>query len=108
VGEWLQDPTNPNYGALDGVKRFKLVDEDPARRKKPSAGGKGKGREEDENESEHDEDEDGCWYYIKMRCVTSTCSDPSSIFFSLSALLFPLPSLTRADTALPTSFDASL
>ncbi|ORY66918.1 hypothetical protein BCR35DRAFT_322307 [Leucosporidium creatinivorum] len=43
VGEWLQDPSNPNYGALEGVKRFKL------------------GADTEESE------DDGCWYYVKMR-----------------------------------------
>lgn len=45
VGEWLEDPLNPNFGVLEGVQRFKL------------------GNSADERS------EDGCWYYVKMRCV---------------------------------------
>ncbi|GAA6039105.1 hypothetical protein JCM8097_005327 [Rhodosporidiobolus ruineniae] len=64
VGEWLQDPTNPNYGALEGVGKFRLVDEAPAgKRKRPR---REKAEEEDE-EGEEEEEEEGCWYYIKMR-----------------------------------------
>ncbi|GAA5866573.1 hypothetical protein JCM8547_005463 [Rhodosporidiobolus lusitaniae] len=67
VGEWLQDPSNPNYSALEGVGKFKLVDEAPSRKKRKTAGGGGrKGKEKEEQEEEEDE-EDGCWYYIKMR-----------------------------------------
>ncbi|BGP31350.1 CTD phosphatase Fcp1 [Rhodotorula toruloides] len=78
VGEWLQDPKNPNYKALEGVKRFKLVDESPAMRNKPKKYRKirikqvdpSKGEEADDEsseEEEEDEDDGGCWYYIKMR-----------------------------------------
>ncbi|GEM08291.1 RNA Polymerase II CTD phosphatase Fcp1 [Rhodotorula toruloides] len=78
VGEWLQDPKNPNYKALEGVKRFKLVDESPATRNKPKKFRKirikhvdpSKGEEaDDESSEEEEEDEDNgcCWYYIKMR-----------------------------------------
>ncbi|GAA5820451.1 hypothetical protein JCM3770_003382 [Rhodotorula araucariae] len=68
VYEWMQDPKNPNYKALQGVKRFKLTDESPARRPKPKkpkpAPVEG---EEADDESSEDDDADGCWYYIKMR-----------------------------------------
>ncbi|EGU12936.1 putative RNA polymerase II CTD phosphatase Fcp1 [Rhodotorula toruloides ATCC 204091] len=78
VGEWLQDPKNPNYKALEGVKRFKLQDESPATRNKPKKYRKirikqvdpSKGEEADDESSEdeeEDEDDGGCWYYIKMR-----------------------------------------
>ncbi|GAA5872133.1 hypothetical protein JCM1840_006328 [Sporobolomyces johnsonii] len=84
VGEWLNDPKNPNYSALKGVKRFKLSDEMPARKppgtkrmkqqkekkgkEKEGTGEKTEGEKEgDEESAEEDEDEDGCWYYIKMR-----------------------------------------
>lgn len=43
VGEWLADPTNPNFGALDGTSKFRL-------------GGEGAAGDE------------GCWYFVKMRC----------------------------------------
>ena len=42
VGEWQQDPTNPNYESVKDVKAFQLED-----------GPRGVAR--------------GCWYYIKMR-----------------------------------------
>ncbi|KAM0746406.1 hypothetical protein T439DRAFT_329851 [Meredithblackwellia eburnea MCA 4105] len=46
VGEWLDDPTNPNFAALDGTQKFKLGSEDY-----PQGGAP----------------EDGCWYFVKMR-----------------------------------------
>ncbi|GAA5893047.1 hypothetical protein JCM8208_004329 [Rhodotorula glutinis] len=79
VWEWMQDPKNPNYEALEGVKRFKLSDESPAsgasaRRRREREGrraaartGEGAGDEADDESSEDDDDADGCWYYIKMR-----------------------------------------
>ncbi|GAA5892694.1 protein serine/threonine phosphatase [Sporobolomyces salmoneus] len=85
VGEWLKDPTNPNFGALNGVGKFKLGDEvgvkRPAKKKKGKVevkvdeNGKGKERETESNgeeavvadEEEEEEEDDGCWYYIKMR-----------------------------------------
>ncbi|KAL8292868.1 hypothetical protein RQP46_000562 [Phenoliferia psychrophenolica] len=42
VGEWLADPSNPNFGALDGTAKFRL-------------GGEQGGGDE------------GCWYFVKMR-----------------------------------------
>ncbi|EFX03725.1 RNA polymerase 2 ctd phosphatase [Grosmannia clavigera kw1407] len=42
IGEWQQDPSNPNYEALKDVRRFQLEE-----------GFQGLAR--------------GCWYYIKMR-----------------------------------------
>ncbi|KAL0940104.1 RNA polymerase ii ctd phosphatase [Colletotrichum truncatum] len=44
VGEWMEDPTNPNYEAVKDVKKFQLNDEGP------------RGMVTS-----------GCWYYIKMR-----------------------------------------
>ncbi|GKT50467.1 RNA polymerase II subunit A C-terminal domain phosphatase SSU72 [Colletotrichum spaethianum] len=44
VGEWMEDPSNPNYEAVKDVKRFQLNDEGP------------RGMVTS-----------GCWYYIKMR-----------------------------------------
>ncbi|RVD80777.1 uncharacterized protein DFL_008668 [Arthrobotrys flagrans] len=41
VGEWRDDPSNPNYHAVKDVEAFQLVDE--------GAGGR------------------GCWYYVKLR-----------------------------------------
>ena len=38
VGEWLDDPENPNFSALNNTGKFKLGDED-----------------------------DTCWYYVKQR-----------------------------------------
>ncbi|KPV72112.1 uncharacterized protein RHOBADRAFT_55955 [Rhodotorula graminis WP1] len=79
VWEWMQDPKNPNYSALEGVKRFKLSDESPAstssRRKRDREGRRAAaaartsegGDEADDESSEDDDDADGCWYYIKMR-----------------------------------------
>lgn len=91
VGEWLKDPSNPNFGALEGVKRFKLGSAGGGVEKKVEAKGKGKekqrhvttgnGAEEgqeqpmDEEDVEEEEQEadvldgDSCWYYVKMRCV---------------------------------------
>ncbi|GJN89586.1 hypothetical protein Rhopal_002573-T1 [Rhodotorula paludigena] len=74
VGEWLQDPKNPNYKALEGVQKFKLTDESPARKvkvkkqkpKPPPAAAEGAEDADDESSSE-EEEEEGCWYYIKMR-----------------------------------------
>ncbi|KAK4056613.1 CTD phosphatase Fcp1 [Microbotryomycetes sp. JL221] len=43
VGEWLEDPSNPNYKALEGVQKFQLGPDSPGKI------------------------EDGCWYYVKMR-----------------------------------------
>ncbi|GAA5836291.1 hypothetical protein JCM3766R1_003481 [Sporobolomyces carnicolor] len=81
VGEWLKDPSNPNFGALKGVGKFKLGDEVPVKRPKekkkkivpkPDENGEetqaGAAAEETlDEEGEDEEDEDGCWYYIKMR-----------------------------------------
>lgn len=83
VGEWLKDPSNPNFGALKGVGKFKLGDEVPVKRPKekkkkivpkPDENGEetqaGAAAEETlDEEGEDEEDEDGCWYYIKMRYV---------------------------------------
>ncbi|KAK1593511.1 FCP1-like phosphatase [Colletotrichum navitas] len=44
VGEWMEDPSNPNYQAVKDVKKFQLNDEGP------------RGMVTS-----------GCWYYIKMR-----------------------------------------
>ncbi|KAF3942124.1 hypothetical protein ABW19_dt0205962 [Dactylella cylindrospora] len=41
VGEWREDPSNPNYHAVKDVEAFQLLDE--------GAGGR------------------GCWYYVKLR-----------------------------------------
>ncbi|KAK4055668.1 CTD phosphatase Fcp1 [Microbotryomycetes sp. JL201] len=43
VGEWLEDESNPNFKALQGVQKFQLG---------PDSAGRV---------------EDGCWYYVKMR-----------------------------------------
>ncbi|GAA5883837.1 hypothetical protein JCM16303_007405 [Sporobolomyces ruberrimus] len=78
VGEWLKDPTNPNFGALEGVGKFKLGDEVGVRRtrkvvnKKKASGTDGSGEEviagdEEVEEVVEEEEEVGCWYYIKMR-----------------------------------------
>ncbi|GAA5896864.1 hypothetical protein JCM6882_005053 [Rhodosporidiobolus microsporus] len=63
VGEWLQDPKNPNYKALEGVGKFKLVDEVPAKKKRKTT----RPPEGAEKEEESEDEENGCWYYIKMR-----------------------------------------
>lgn len=39
VGEWLDDPDNPNFSALNNTGKFKLGDEG----------------------------DDSCWYYVKSR-----------------------------------------
>ncbi|OLN91700.1 RNA polymerase II subunit A C-terminal domain phosphatase [Colletotrichum chlorophyti] len=44
IGEWMEDPSNPNYDAVKDVKKFQLNDEGP------------RGMVTS-----------GCWYYIKMR-----------------------------------------
>ncbi|KAL2751854.1 hypothetical protein ACRALDRAFT_2114708 [Sodiomyces alcalophilus JCM 7366] len=44
VGEWMEDPSNPNYDAVKDVRRFQLNDDGA-----PGA------------------ITSGCWYYIKMR-----------------------------------------
>jgi RNA polymerase II subunit A-like phosphatase len=90
VGEWLQDPDNPNYKALDGVKRFKLLDEMPMRRPKRSrtsttggtttpglstalpTPGLSESGTTDDGESVDEDDAPGCYYYIKMRCVQTS------------------------------------
>ena len=41
VGVWRDDPTNPNYDAVKGVRSFQLTDDGPGTK--------------------------GCWYYIKLR-----------------------------------------
>lgn len=41
IGEWQNDPENPNYEAVKDVRTFQLKDDGPSMR--------------------------GCWYYIKMR-----------------------------------------
>lgn len=41
IGEWLDDPTNPNHESVKDVKKFQLIDDGPGAR--------------------------GCWYYIKLR-----------------------------------------
>lgn len=41
IGEWQNDPENPNYEALKDVRKFQLVDDGQGMR--------------------------GCWYYIKLR-----------------------------------------
>jgi hypothetical protein len=74
----LKDPTNPNFGALEGVGKFKLGDEVGVRRtrkvvnKKKASGTDGSGEEviagdEEVEEVVEEEEEVGCWYYIKMR-----------------------------------------
>ncbi|GAA5866431.1 hypothetical protein JCM3774_004681 [Rhodotorula dairenensis] len=84
VGEWLQDPKNPNYKALEGVKRFKLLDDLPVRRPKrsrtstgtttpglatplPTPGLSEAGTATEDGESVDEDDAPGCYYYIKMR-----------------------------------------
>ncbi|GAA5844154.1 hypothetical protein JCM11251_002452 [Rhodosporidiobolus azoricus] len=68
VGEWLQDPKNPNYKALEGVGKFKLVDEVPATKRKKRKTTRPPGMEGSELvEESEEEEEQGCWYYIKMR-----------------------------------------
>ncbi|GAA6022101.1 hypothetical protein JCM10207_000762 [Rhodosporidiobolus poonsookiae] len=74
VGEWLQDPKNPNFKALNGVGRFKLVDELPARKRTKSAKAApppaALGADEIDLAPETEDDDDGdegCWYYVKMR-----------------------------------------
>lgn len=44
VGEWLEDPRNPNFSALEGTGKFRLGEE-------------------------NDREGEGCWYYVKMRFV---------------------------------------
>ncbi|KAK1993270.1 hypothetical protein LX36DRAFT_552960, partial [Colletotrichum falcatum] len=44
VGEWMEDPSNPNYHAVKDVRKFQLNDEGP-----------------------RGIVTSGCWYYIKMR-----------------------------------------
>ncbi|KAK5168636.1 CTD phosphatase Fcp1 [Saxophila tyrrhenica] len=41
VGEWQNDPSNPNYDAVKDVRKFQLIDDGPVAK--------------------------GCWYYIKLR-----------------------------------------
>lgn len=65
VGEWLHDPTNPNFEALRGVGSFRLgmdgkaILEEGTGKKNPSlAGSKG---------PPQTQDAEGCWYYVKPR-----------------------------------------
>ncbi|ROT37806.1 hypothetical protein SODALDRAFT_174755 [Sodiomyces alkalinus F11] len=46
VGEWMEDPSNPNYDAVKDVRRFQLNDDAAAPRGAVTS---------------------GCWYYVKMR-----------------------------------------
>lgn len=80
VGEWLQDPSNPNYKALIGsTKRFKL------------------GENEDWTQSgfvgaegdEEEEEKGGCWYYVKMRFVSPPFFHQSVSFLLIRPLFSP-------------------
>lgn len=84
VGEWLRDPSNPNYHALKGVGAFRLGLDGKAILEDGTAGSKGnktKQGTEDTNGSQVSEAQDGeakasasnetedegCWYYVKPR-----------------------------------------
>ncbi|KAL4882830.1 hypothetical protein BJY04DRAFT_35756 [Aspergillus karnatakaensis] len=41
IGDWMENPDNPNHAAVSDVRKFQLVDDGPGMR--------------------------GCWYYIKLR-----------------------------------------
>lgn len=71
VGEWLRDPRNPNYKALEGVKKFKLGQTGSSKAVQPSLRD---GTEADQSAQEDEDDAgqdtadgDSCWYYVKMR-----------------------------------------
>ena len=84
VGEWLRDPSNPNYHALKGVGAFRLGLDGKAILEDGTAGSKAskaKKSKEDANGSQQPDTQDGeenppaapetedegCWYYVKPR-----------------------------------------
>jgi RNA polymerase II subunit A C-terminal domain phosphatase len=75
VEEWMKDPSNPNYGALATVGRFKLgmdgksvvkIETHEDMRKRAESAQK-EGRETPSDTSDDDDTPDGCWYYVKPR-----------------------------------------
>lgn len=74
VAEWLEDPTNPNYPALEHVGRFKLaLDGSPAKASALSSKQRGKQKASDQDSDTAtpllavEQDDGGCWYYVKER-----------------------------------------
>jgi RNA polymerase II subunit A-like phosphatase len=56
VGEWKNDPQNPNYGALSKVGMFRLRTDGSAIKE-----------EIDVEKAKSQQEDEGCWYYVKQR-----------------------------------------
>ncbi|CAO1631472.1 unnamed protein product [Sympodiomycopsis kandeliae] len=80
VGEWLRDPTNPNFEPLKGVGAFRLGLDGKAiledGRGESNLKGKNRAAESDSGDSatngtqggqEPSKEDEGCWYYVKPR-----------------------------------------
>lgn len=80
VAEWLEDPSNPNYEALQHVGKFKLaLDGSPVL----SASAKKKGKQKATEQDEAGEDDGGCWYYVKQRPGLQEFLEAASIKYEM-------------------------
>lgn len=73
VGEWLRDPSNPNYAALKGVGAFRLgldgkaILEDGTGGSNVKKSTKGKEPADGGAPEQQQPEDEGCWYYVKPR-----------------------------------------
>lgn len=81
VAEWLEDPSNPNYEALQHVGKFKLaLDGSPVLAASSSAKKKGKQKATEQDE---EEDDGGCWYYVKQRPGLQSFLEAASLKYEM-------------------------
>lgn len=73
VGEWLRDPSNPNFDALKGVGAFRLgldgkaILEDGTGKQPKTDSNKGEDGAQNAAPAAAAADDEGCWYYVKPR-----------------------------------------